>query len=534
MSREERRTARPIDSELRRLLMPLDVHVMSEARRLAALKGVRVEDLTACIAQDPVLVMEFLKEANAICLSEGKPVLFSLARAIDRLGSQSILRLLSELKKREHFELESVNYWFEIHRSRCRRTSMISRMFAEVLIKHLADDCQLSGLFLYFGDLISVSYLQDKYVALAEEYQRGTLHYRIQQNFKFDPQKVGPGFLRNFGVPEILLGPVDHDAVLKGDRGMLKTVIAAAGEMIDAFDSKKWEKISPGGTLPVKSSLRLLVISKIQYLKIYERATEYLNEIKKYEDRIAGIIPAEDEEECLVDIAEARPHEDILQDEIQNLLLGIMTDSGEEEKDENEITADELARDFDLIPVQMEIRARSEDGPKKIAPPELQSSRGNAFVNAVSEMFESVKTSEELLTELLEKLTFDGHFEKAAIIALSKDRKNAIIVAARGTNLKHGQRMHIKDELSPLAQCFSKVQSFGNVSSENSPFGSKAFAVAPLNANHKNPVALYADCGADGSLTFEARRVFRTVVEMVNQKLVQLPGGIPLEIDEDY
>jgi len=120
------------------------------------------------------------------------------------------------------------------------------------------------------------------------------------------------------------------------------------------------------------------------------------------------------------------------------------------------------------------------------------------------------------------------------VIALSNDRKNAIIVAARGLDVKHGQRMHIQDRLSPLAQGFSKVQSFGNVSNENYPFGSKAFAVAPLNANHNNPVALYADCGVDGSLTFEARRVFRTVVDMVNQKLVQLPGGIPLEIDDDY
>lgn len=533
MSKEDKKRVKPIDSEMMRLLMPLDVHVLAEARRLAALKGVRVEDLTTCVAQDPVLVIELLKEANAICLSEGKPVLFSLARAIDRLGSQSIIKLLTGLSKRARFELDDVNSWFEIHRSRCKRTSIISRMFAEVLTKHFADDCQLSGLFLHFGDLVSVAYLGDQYVALAQEYQRGTLHYRVHQNFKFDPLEAGLAYLRKFGVPEILLGPVDREAALKGDRGMMKTIISAAGEMIDAFDAKKWEKLSPGGNLPVKSSLRLLVLSKMQYLKIYERATEYLNEIKKYEDRLAGITPVDDEEGYLVDIAEAKPHEDILQDEIQNLLLGIMTESGEEE-DEDEITVDELARDFDLMLGQQEIRARSEEGPKKIAPPKLQSNRGNEFVKAVSDMFESVQTSEELLTELLEKLTFEGHFEKAAVIALSNDRKNAIIVAARGTNLKHGQRMHIQDELSPLAQCFSKVQSFGNVSNENSPFGSKAFAVAPLNANHRNPVALYADCGVDGSLTFEARRVFRTVVEMVNQKLVQLPGGIPLEIDEDY
>ncbi|MEZ4753703.1 MAG: hypothetical protein R3A13_05255 [Bdellovibrionota bacterium] len=63
------------------------------------------------------------------------------------------------------------------------------------------------------------------------------------------------------------------------------------------------------------------------------------------------------------------------------------------------------------------------------------------------------------------------------------------------------------------------------------PFGSKAFALSPIDADHDTPVALYADCGVDGSITFEARRIFRTVVEIHNQKLPSLPGGIPVELN---
>ena len=532
--KEERKRNKSVSSDLLTLLMPLDPNVLTEARRLSALKGVRVEDLTTCVAQDPVLVIEFLKSANALCLSEGRPVLSSLPRAIDRLGSQAIIRLLTDLSKRPRFPQEEINSWFEIHRSRCKRTSIVARMFGEVLIKHLADECQLSGLFLFFGDMVAVSRLGEDYVELAREYQRGALNYRIFQNFKIEPSEIGLQYLRKFGIPEVLLAPVDMEASLKAERATTKTIIAAAGELIDAFDARKWERFSPGSTFPSKSALRILVLSKTQYLKIYERATEYLNAIKKYEDKLSdneGKSPPEETD--ILDIQECPDGQDMLQDEIQNLLLGIMNDTEGDEEDESP-SSEELQREFDLYFEQKEKAARCAEGPSKIPPPKLQTRRANDFLNAVSNMFDAVKTSEDLLTDLLEKLTFDGHFEKAAIIALSNDRKSAIIVAARGINLKHGQRMHIHDHLSPLARGFSKVQSFGNVSNENSPFGSKAFALAPLNANHRNPVALYADCGEDGSLTFEARRVFRTVVEMVNQKLVQLPGGIPIELADDY
>jgi hypothetical protein len=142
----------------------------------------------------------------------------------------------------------------------------------------------------------------------------------------------------------------------------------------------------------------------------------------------------------------------------------------------------------------------------------------------------SAKNSEELLSNLLSTLIDDGPFEKTAIIVISEDRKNATVVAARGPNIGNGQRLSLDDPLSPLAQSISKIQSFGRKESSVSPFGSKAFAVAPLDTHHHTPVALYADCGSDNAITFEARRIFRSVVDMVNEKIRDLPGGIPYEI----
>jgi hypothetical protein len=127
-------------------------------------------------------------------------------------------------------------------------------------------------------------------------------------------------------------------------------------------------------------------------------------------------------------------------------------------------------------------------------------------------------------------LVDNGPFEKSALIVVSKTKRNAIVVAARGPMIGTGQKLDIDDPLNPLAQCFSKVQSFGNKESDLSPFGSKSFALAPINADHETPVALYADCGNDKAITFEARRVFRTVVEILNERLPLIPGGIPVEL----
>src|SRR5262249_795079 len=116
--------------------------------------------------------------------------------------------------------------------------------------------------------------------------------------------------------------------------------------------------------------------------------------------------------------------------------------------------------------------------PVRKEPPKLVSQKGSEVVSNISNMFDGASTSEELLAELLAMLVDDGPFEKSALIVVSKDKTQAIVVAARGPNIGNGQKLGITDPLNPLAQCFSKVQSFGNRESEYSPFGSKSFALA--------------------------------------------------------
>ncbi|RMG42544.1 MAG: HDOD domain-containing protein [Candidatus Dadabacteria bacterium] len=530
------------------ILFPPDPHVWNEARRLVTDKNARVEALATVCAQDPVLVIEFLRISNAMYYAGGKSHITSTKTAIVRLGSDMLVATLDKMsEERQPFKDEDIRHWFEVHRSKCKRAAIVGRILAEPLARSLADDVQTAALFLYIGDMLAVAHLGHDYVELAEEHSRSGVNYKLANDFRFDVEKMGLNYLRRAGIPEALLFAIDRDARSRTpDRSVMKPICMAAAEMIEAFDSNRWEKLAPGKTLSPKSSIRMLQVSDNQYLKIYERASEYLfsarmQEEKKRQEALKPVIEQVSNEE-----------ESALETEIQNILSGDDYDYEDDFEDpgensqhnaehhppETQITEldtpliDEHDQ-FSLSNTGSHVRkvARVQEAKPIIPPPILRTSKGNKVVQSISNMFEEAQSSEELLSELLQMLVEDGPFEKSALIVVSKDRKSAIVVAARGPTFGNGQKIQIDDPLSPLAQCFSKVQSFGNRSNSASPFGSKAFALAPIDADHDTPVALYADCGQNGSLTFEARRVFRTVVGILNEKLPQIPGGIPVELE---
>jgi hypothetical protein len=398
--------------------------------------------------------------------------------------------------------------------------------------------------------------LKEQYVKLAEEYSRSSVLFRLVQDCKFDVEKMGVNYLRRNGIPEAILFAIEREGRARTpDKTIMKPVCQAAAEVIDAFDSNRWEKIAPGRPLPPKSTLRMLQLTDPQYLKIYERASEYLFAMRAQEDRMRqaaisaalGITPVET-------AAPAAASAESLQSEIDSLLgpkqaaqpAAIEKPSPSEPVRQPFSSQTTKVKSVDLDMgkpgASFGLRPRSETPVKTVArvqaskpvvsPPPLRTAKGNEVLGNMASLMDQATSSEEMLAQILEMLTNDGLFEKSALIVVSRDRSKAIVVAARGPNIGNGQKIDLTDPLSPLAQCFSKVQSFGSRSNQASPFGSKAFALSPIDADHETPVALYADCGNDGSITFEARRIFRNVVEILNQKLPQVPGGIPVELTE--
>jgi HD-like signal output (HDOD) protein len=533
------------------LQLPPDRAVWAEARRLVGNKNIRVEDLAICAAQDPVLVMELLRIANAMFFSGGRSPITSAKSAIIRLGSDVVLDTLNKIGERQDFEDPRVVAFVEEHRQRAKRISILSSILAEALARNLTEDAQTAALFAPMGEILAVAYLKRKYLALAEGTSRSTMNYRLVQEYKFDCEKMGVMYLRRNGVPEAILFAIDREAASRvPERAILRPLCQAAVEMCDAFDSKRWEKLAPGKQLPPKSPTRMLQIAEAQYLKIYERASEYLFSAKVIEDmrkeggRPSSTPPASDERgqvELNSEIGalvgpdssskttpQAIPN---LQTSVEpspvvsNMRSGIADTVKVLEDARSQIDQFGLS---DAKAHRKEV-ARSTEV-VFVEPPVIHTTNGTTIVSAITGQFEQATRSEELLSQLLQSLVDKGPFEKSALIVVSKDRKSAVVVAARGPNIGNGQKLSLDDPLSPLAQCFSKVQSFGNKESPVSPFGSKAFALSPIDADHDTPVALYADCGNSATLSFEARRIFRSVVDVLNQRLPSIPGGIPIEV----
>ena len=544
-------TSRGLTGPFSHLFSP-DVTIWTEARKLVADKNTRVEDIAFCVSQDPAIVIELLKTANALYFSVGKSPITSVKTSIIRLGSDVVLEILLKMQNRPVIEKKELRDIFEFHRNRCRRIAIIARVLAEALTRALSEECLTAGLLMGTGDMLAVAYLQDEYLTIAEDQNRTTILYRLAQDHKVDVEKMCLAYLRKHGIPEALLFALDRDTRAPSqERAIMKPICLAAAELIDTFDGNKWERLAPGKQLTPKSAIRSLGMNDNQYLKIYERASEYLFAAKLLEEKkkFDGSESLAPESLSLASMtiserSSAGQNSSELDSEITQLLKGPSNPAPSDQsrvkvKDAPGATAvktvplDLTGDQFSLDSAKKGEKAvpRVKEAPKaRVAPPRLSTSKGTKVVSDVSSLLDCAKSSEELLAVLLEKLVREGGFEKSAIIVVSLDRKKAIVVAARGPNIGNGQTLLLDDPLSPLAQCFSKVQSWGSRKSEHSPFGSKSFALSPLNADHDTPVALYADCGNDGSISFEARRIFRTVVEILNERLPHIPGGIPNEL----
>ncbi|MCB0354506.1 MAG: HDOD domain-containing protein [Bdellovibrionales bacterium] len=538
------------------LSLPAEANALREARRIIGDGNSRVDNLATVCLQDPVIIIELLKKSNALFFAGGRAPITSPKTAIVRLGSDVVLELFEKLNERQVITDPDQFRWFEKYRSRSKRIGIVSRIFAEALARGFSEDCQAIGSLASIGDMLAVAHFGATYVELADEHQRSGVNYRLVQNHKFDVDKMGVSYLRRNGIPEALLFAIDREARPRSaDRAIMKPLCMAAAELVDAFDLNRWEKLAPGKRLPPKSALRMLQMTDTQYLRIYERTSEYLfsarmlEEKKIQESREAEPAPHVIEDEETLD----------LEKEIQSILDDALTEpeSSPEAAPEEQHVAPEAAleevpkqrqgttviqelpeslgevdQQFGLSSSRQRVKAAPRHSEKVsfVEPPKLRTNKGTKFVNDVASLMEDAQSSEELLSNILQKLV-DGPFEKAALIVVSHDRKYAIVVAARGP-IGNGQRIELNDPLSPLAQCFSKVQSFATRANEASPFGCKSFALSPIDADHDTPVALYADCGDKGALTFEARRIFRTVVEILNQKLPSIPGGIPVELQQ--
>ncbi len=501
-----------LKKQLQNVKLPISPDVLEEARRLVGNGNARMDTLAFCVSQDPALTLAILKNANSMFFSEGKKLTTSIKSAAIRLGSETIISILYSLGNIKNPKDKNVLKALNLYRDKSKRAAIVARMFAESINKSISDESLVTGLFLYLGYILSLLTLQENFLEIAEDNPPPIIRYKIFENYKINIEQSAFTYLINNNISNVIIEALDKDADLNNnkDKILLRNIVWSAYEFVEAFDNNKWKKFAPGNILSPKNPIRSLFLTEQQYGKIYERAAGFFisNKLflkKKYQmgDESQPFDQNEDDETTILE-----------NQDIQQFFLNKEDD------------------DFDLGKALSE----KKDTPRKenstvnfIEPKPSYLKKANTLIQETKFIFDNTTTSEDAITKILDILVNDGGFKRAAIVVVSEDKKSALVVCARGS-AKLGQRIPITDELSPLVQCFSKLQSFGNKESQNSPFNSASYALSPIDVDHSTPVSLYADCGKNTPLTFEARRVFRNVVDILNQKLPTLLGGIPIEI----
>ncbi len=131
--------------------------------------------------------------------------------------------------------------------------------------------------------------------------------------------------------------------------------------------------------------------------------------------------------------------------------------------------------------------------------------------------------AEAMFEVVLETMT-DRHFYRAALLA---QRGGSIRVEyAVGENIDTPAEYDLSENLSDPPT--KKIATFQAEQMTRSPYSCKSYALAPLDIRQLDyPVVLYADAGEQKALKLSQRILFREVAELLNERLREVPGGIP-------
>ncbi|HMO16860.1 MAG TPA: HDOD domain-containing protein [Oligoflexia bacterium] len=530
-----------------------DKKILEQAILLASDRNVRISKLSESVLKDPITTLEILKAANSGEFSTEKSSIAAVQTAVIRIGSKELVRLFEELKNREDDKLDS-DVLMELNSLRrlSERASIVAEIFASNIQKDISEISQTCGLLSYVGQMILCCHLKREYLELAHLRKRNALAYRLQSRFNINFQNMQLDYFRSRHLPPVIFYAFDRELKCKTPaQSSLRFIIESAVELVEAYEDGKWSKYTNPGKLPPKSNIRLLKISDQQYTQIVEEIEDSLG---FSQPNLAIPIP---EDDTLRSKSLTAP-DSYLSDDTEIPISGI--ESGKLLSEST--TTDNLNSREDSHPVDFETEARffSQRDPTVVIDRSelisfLSSSGATVFIEKPSEVVEQEKQelsvdgqavfellesickeaseSMDLLRNLMEVITEQGPFSRAALIELTDTRKQAIVHTAIGESFETLESPHalsIMDPLSPLSLGATKVQSFNAKSVRDfvSPFGISSYAISPLKLNGgENPLVFYADCGEHKPLPFEARKTFRLVIALLNQTLPRLTQNIP-------
>lgn len=532
------------------LRIPACPLTLRRVRALAGDRHVRIETVARYTARDPVLTLELLRAANSMFFSQGRPPATTPRTAILRLGSSHLLETIDRIQEHSPIADQEIADCLEKLRLRCKRTSALAKHIATTLRNDRIQEAQVLGLFIEFGELLACLHLGKEYLKLTREKSPAIAHYRMLAEHSFDVRLVLLTNLRQSGIPENLISPLNREATLKTPEWLsLRYIVESSAELLGAFETNKWDKYALDKELPPTSSLRLLQLTKRQYTEIFQFADEYL---RLPADHAEEEDESDEFEEEFQD--EFEDEEEEIEEEIDDIdtEIHLILDKTVRSEPNVESKSDQLPKQETVTPEQPANDQMKTPGTHSVAHPGRPAANSDSIDQEISgllvnnidpAMQESAAhsllrfyadSSRKLIGEFqtlclqlsdtcnilelaVEKLTAQGLFHRAALLALSPDKHSATIVVAKGEGLEQGRTIPLNDPLSPLFAETTIVKSFSTSSTALTigPLGSSSYAVSPIKGGNSNYL-LYADCGTGTSMTFEARRIFRFIAESLN------------------
>ena len=386
---------------------------------------------------------------------------------------------------------DAVHAGYEVVRSKCGVTAVVSAIIARALVASETDRALTLGLVRFLGDAATSINQPETYLAAAA---RGTTRPEVVAILKeesgHDLDRAAVDYLKAAGglaeLGEVLTG------VLQGDEGRVALSVQLAAEMLDRFDGGTWgESAAPEsfGTLGTRVAG---LLTETTFDGLHSAVSNFL---------LWGTVP-EGLPEFLDSLSAPRTAASAIQ-------------SHEESDGDAPILV--------VSPEGMDVQA--------VEPPDRHPqtvSNIGPLVFAAQEITKNAHSVEQLVSELMNFLVVEAPFERTALLEVSSEARRAVPILVRGKVEKtQGHAIETNDPNSPLFRQSLSVRSFDRGGSNCSPFDSRAFALAPVDFSGGSPVALYADAGQDVIISLDGRRLFRAVVDLLNGRIRTLPGVLP-------
>lgn len=503
------------------LVLPVREGVLFEARRVVGGRSLQVEHLAECVNRDPVFMLALLRMANAMLYRQDRSALTTARAAVVRLGASSLVELVDSLEERANIVSPEIYADFDAIKDQGMAIAHIAGIISSVIDNSLSQEARTIGLLSVMGHLVICANLGPLYPELAEGRTRASLEFRLCRDYEQDPLEIRRDYLKRHGFPQSLLFAVDPETVSpSSNRLSLRFIVSSAVEIVDVYGTSRWERYADKDELPSSSSLRLLKLNEPRYKRMLESITDYLDSLHAIPEETEAPL----DEDGIVVVTEPLDEEPQTDYERELALekRRVLVEAEQVIPPQDEPPAPSLVGS---IPTDQELSTLVRK--KKLEPtredlPEPEEIEAQDILKLCHE----ARNVKELLKKVIEVLTDEGPFVRAALIVLGKDGEVAHVYDAAGEGIEAGSTIRSKDPFCPIFSPQTKIYSCNRNESENTPFGVSSFAVTPLDVGVHTPVILYADCGNDGAISFAARKFFRYTVGQLSDLLPRLTDGI--------